>query len=350
MEHYPKLTQFSRASGCGCKMAPADLKKILKEITSDTPVFPELLRGASGADDAAVWDMGNGTVLVATTDFFLPAVDHPEHFGRIAAANALSDVYAMGARPLFALALLGWPLEKLSAEAASVVMKGAQSACFSAGIPIAGGHTIETAEPLFGLSVVGSCAKDHVKTNGGARPGDVLYLTKPLGSGILMSAFRKNLMQTDDAAYRQLLEQTTRLNAVGQQLGALHYVHGLTDVTGFGLLGHLLEMCHASGVTAFLDWQEIPVMPEAGRFVSQFVYPDITFRNWNYVKDDVHAGAGMTAEQILILCDPQTNGGLLVSVNPGQGKEFEKVLDNVGEPYRIIGEMKPLEGFTIVIR
>lgn len=351
MTEFPRLTQFSRASGCGCKIAPADLEIILKEIRTEAQVFPGLILGPGSADDAAVWDLGNGMVLVATTDFFLPAVDHPEHFGRIAAANALSDVYAMGARPIFALALLGWPLDKLGAEAAIAVLDGAKTVCHSAGIPIAGGHSVETSEPLFGLSVVGSCQKVYVKTNGGARPGDVLYLTKPLGSGVLMSAFRRNLIQTNDPVYLQLLDYTTKLNSLGQKLGEFSYVNALTDVTGFGLLGHLLEMCRASGVSATLYWQKVPVMSEAKRFVSQLVYPDITFRNWNYVKDYVFAESEMSAEKILMLCDPQTNGGLLISVDAHYVNDFEDFLDCAGETYWTIGEMKPPQSsFSVFIR
>lgn len=339
MTELPRLTQFSRASGCGCKIAPGDLEIILKEIRTEAQVFPGLILGPGSADDAAVWDLGNGMVLVATTDFFLPVVDHPEHFGRIAAANALSDVYAMGARPMFALALLGWPLDKLGAEAAIAVLDGAKTVCHSTGIPIAGGHSVETSEPLFGLSVVGSCAKDHVKTNGGARPGDLIYLTKPLGTGILLSAFKRSLLEEGDV-YVRLLQQLTQLNSVGEQLGVQNYVHALTDVTGFGLLGHLAEVCRASGISAEISWKALPVIPEALSFAAQFVYPDITFRNWNHLKDDVMISSGPSADKILVLCDPQTNGGLLIFTDPQIQKEFEALMKGASADFWLIGRTR----------
>jgi selenide,water dikinase len=347
MTEFHRLTQFSRASGCGCKIAPADLENILKEIKAESAIFPGLLRGAASADDAAVWDLGDGTVLVATTDFFMPAVDHPGHFGQIAAANALSDVYAMGARPMFALALLGWPLEKLGTSSAAEVLNGARQVCGQASVPIAGGHSVETLEPLFGLAVVGRCPLSHLKTNGGARPGDLIYLTKPLGTGILLSAFKRNLLDLTDV-YPKLLQQLTRLNSVGERLGSLTYVHALTDVTGFGLLGHLAEVCRASEVSAVLSWHAVPVIPEAASLAARFIYPDITFRNWNHVKDEVTMASEASAEKILLLCDPQTNGGLLIFVDPQHRQDFESMLKEASTDFWLIGKIAEREAFLVM--
>lgn len=346
MTDLPRLTQFSRASGCGCKIAPAELESILKELKAESAVYTGLLRGAGSSDDAAVWDLGDGTVLVATTDFFMPAVDHPGHFGQIAAANALSDVYAMGARPIFALALLGWPLEKLGTSTAAEVLEGARQVCGQACVPIAGGHSVETSEPLFGLAVVGRCPLAHLKTNGGARPGDLIYLTKPLGTGILLSALKRNLIEEADI-YPRLLQQLTRLNSIGEQLGPLTYVHALTDVTGFGLLGHLAEVCRASKVSAALSWQAVPVIPEAASLAARFIYPDITFRNWNHVKDEVTMTSGASAEKILLLCDPQTNGGLLIFVDPLYQAEFESKLKETATDLWLIGKIWDKGAFLI---
>ncbi|MDW8273825.1 MAG: selenide, water dikinase SelD, partial [Chitinophagales bacterium] len=279
----PKLTQYSKASGCGCKADPNALHEILKGLREQCILFPSLLRDASSADDAAVYKLNDDTALLLTTDFFAPAIDNPYDFGRVAAANALSDIYAMGGKPFLALAVMAWPLEKIGAESARETLKGGAQVCEKAGVALAGGHTIEGAEPLFGLCVAGTSPLAHLKTNGGAKHGDILYLTKPVGSGILMSAYRRRLL-TSNSEYAYLIDHLTRLNSAGAFFGEFSYVHALTDVTGFGLIGHLLEMCKASQLCAHLNFESIPLMHGVENFITQFVYPDITFRNWKFVE------------------------------------------------------------------
>lgn len=344
MDSKLKLTQYSRASGCGCKIAPGDLQKILSAKQEYCSVFSALLRGYETSDDAAVWDWGDGSLLILTTDFFMPMLDDAEHFGQVAAANALSDVYAMGARPFLALGILGWPLEKLGAELAARVLEGARKMCQKAGIPLAGGHSVDAVEPFFGLCVAGRCPKENLKTNGGAQPGDVLYLTKPLGTGILLSAYKKGMLN-DKETYPELLAALTRLNSAGEWMGTLRGVHALTDVTGFGLLGHLIEMCRASSVSAELTWSDVPRYPLLDDLAARFVYPDITFKTWNSFSNQVqlshNPNDSESAKKILVLCDPQTNGGLLAAVAPDEQTIFEDTCRAKGVSFYRIGTFIP---------
>ena len=330
-----RLTEFSHGSGCGCKIAPAVLEQILAK--SEKKKFSKLLVGNETRDDAAVYDLGNGSALISTVDFFTPVVDDAFDFGRIASANALSDVYAMGGKPLLATAILGWPVEKLPAELASAVLKGAEDICAKANIPLAGGHSIDAVEPFFGLSVNGVVKKENLKANSTAMEGDVIFLTKPLGSGILSTAIKRKLANPDD--YNAAVEMMTSLNEVGEKLGELKSVTSLTDVTGFGLLGHLIEMAEGSDLTAIINYPDIRVEEAAKKFIARMCFPDNLFRNWNAYEKKVDAAEG---SWFIPLCDPQTNGGLLAAVSPGAAEEFLKILKQNG----IHSVTKPIGRFT----
>jgi selenide, water dikinase len=307
-----RLTQYSHGAGCGCKIAPKVLDEILKDSKSIKSA--NLLVGNDTRDDAAVYDLGNGQGLISTTDFFMPIVDDPFYFGRIAAANAISDVYAMGGRPIMALAVLGWPLNKLPASVAQRVIAGGSSACEEAGIPLAGGHSIDSPEPIFGLSVNGLIHLKNLKKNSSAQEGDYLFLTKPIGVGIFSTALKRG--QLKEADYPILIEQLCALNRVGEELGKMDAVNAMTDVTGFGLLGHLLEMATGSGLTAEIEYASIPKLEGVEDYIQQKIVPDSTFRNWNSYSDKVGFAKGVNVtEAFSLLPDPQTNGGLLISVN-----------------------------------
>jgi len=303
-----KLTQYSHGSGCGCKIAPKVLNDIL-HTEIQLPADDNLLVGNDSRDDAAVYDMGNGTAIISTTDFFMPIVDDAFDFGRIASANALSDIYAMGGTPLMAISILGWPVDKIPNLVAQRVLEGSREICREAGITLAGGHSIDSPEPIFGLAVTGSIDKKNLKQNNTAQPGDTLYLTKPLGIGILSTAQKKGFLKKEhlDMASQQMVE----LNRLGQKLGAIEEVHAITDVTGFGLLGHLTEMCQGSGTRAILFYDHVPQLPDLPWYLENQSIPGGTHRNWNSYGE--HIGE-LTEVQKLILCDPQTSGGLLVSV------------------------------------
>ena len=302
-----RLTEFTKGGGCGCKLPPAALREILSNQHSSDEFG--LIVGNSKGDDAAVWDMGNDSFLVSTTDFFTPIVDDPYDFGRIAAANSISDVYAMGGTPVMALSLLGWPTDKLPNEIAAQVLKGARDVCASVGIAIGGGHSIENPEPIFGLAVNGIVAKKNLKRNHSAKAGDILILTKPIGSGILSAAMKRGMLSEE---YKlELVQQLVQLNKIGESLGKLEEVHAMTDVTGFGLIGHTIEMAEGSGLSAQLTYQEVPLMNGVSTYASQMIYPDNTMRNWKEFSEKV---VGISGESLLTLCDPQTNGGLLIAV------------------------------------
>lgn len=329
----PRLTEYSHSSGCGCKIAPEVLKSILGDSTTKGE-FPELLIGNNTSDDAAVWDQGDGNVLISTTDFFMPIVDDAKDFGGIASANAISDVYAMGGKPVMALAILGWPVDKLSPELAGEVLAGARAICDQAGIPLAGGHSIDSPEPIFGLAVTGIAKKDHVKTNAGATVGCELYLTKPLGVGVLSTATKRGkLLPEDEGKATELMLQ---LNTIGAELGKLDSVKAVTDVTGFGLLGHLIEMCEASGVSAEINFQKVPKVNGLKTYLDQFIYPDMTMKNFNAVNQKV---SKLDAEKLFTLCDPQTSGGLLVAVDPAGKDEFLHVCESRGLFLEPLGRM-----------
>lgn len=298
-----RLTAFSKGGGCGCKIEPAVLSNILSQ--SPFTHFPNLLIGNSSNDDAAVYALNDEDCLISTTDFFLPIVDSAFDFGRIAAANAISDVYAMGGQPTMALAILGWPTDILSIEDAQEVMRGAQTICAQAGIPIAGGHSIQTSEPLFGLSVNGLVKKQNLRQNNTCNAGDYIYLSKPLGLGLMANAIKHDKLS--EAGYARLIELCTTLNTLGNELGKTPSVSAMTDVTGFGLLGHLSEML-GPNLGADLSLDKISVEPEAKALAQQFIYPNITTNNYNFIKDRC---IGLDEIEFLWLCDPQTSGGLL---------------------------------------
>jgi selenide,water dikinase len=312
-----KLTQYSHGAGCGCKIAPAVLDKILHSDFKSA-AFQQLLVGNESKDDAAVFELDNGTCIISTTDFFMPIVDDAYTFGKIASVNAISDVYAMGGTPTMALAILGWPVEKLSAELAQQVLNGAREVCKTANIPLAGGHSIDSPEPIFGLAVTGTVPKENLKQNNTAKVGDLVYLTKPLGVGIITTAQKRGLAEETDVA--EAVRIMTELNVLGATFGKLPYVHALTDITGFGLLGHLIEVCEGSGVSAELNYEQVPLVRNLQTYVSKFIYPDNTMRNWqSYEKKVKNIGS----ESLLTLCDPQTSGGLLVCVDPAFQDVFE---------------------------
>jgi selenide,water dikinase len=312
-----KLTQYSHGAGCGCKLSPAVLDKILHSDIART-IDPHLLVGNDKRDDAAVLDLGNGTALISTTDFFMPIVDNPYDFGRIASTNAISDVYAMGGKPVLAIAILGWPIDKLAPEIAGQVLEGARAVCAAAGITLAGGHSIDCPEPVFGLSVNGMVGIDQLKQNSTATAGCRLYLTKALGVGILSTAQKKGILREEDAAIA--LKSMTTLNKAGEIFGQLPYVKALTDVTGFGLLGHLAEMCEGSNLSAEIEFEKIPIIPSTKYYLEQKCFPGGTTRNWNSYGNKI---AAITDEQKYLLADPQTSGGLLVAVEEAHANLFE---------------------------
>ncbi|HLO69348.1 MAG TPA: selenide, water dikinase SelD [Flavipsychrobacter sp.] len=309
-----KLTQYSHGAGCGCKIAPAVLEQILKGQTTAIN-DAKLLVGNASKDDAAVYDLGNGTALISTTDFFMPIVDDAFDFGRIAAANAISDVYAMGGKPLVAIAILGWPVEKLPAELAQQLIAGGRATCDAAGIPLAGGHSIDSTEPIFGLAVTGIVPIENLKQNNTAKEGDVLFLTKPLGVGILSTAQKRGVLTPE--LQTVMTEQMAKLNTIGEALGKIEGVHAMTDVTGFGLLGHLIEMADGSGLGAEVYYNKLQILDGAKEYLAQRIVPDATYRNWNSYSAQVGFETGVDVMQAFsILPDPQTNGGMLISVAP----------------------------------
>ena len=308
-----RLTSFSHGGGCGCKVAPGVLSEILRGVRN-FPVPKELMVGIETADDAAVYRLNDEQALIATTDFFMPIVDDPRDFGRIAATNAISDVYAMGGTPIMALALVGMPIDKLPLEVIGKILEGGESVCAAAGIPIAGGHTIDSVEPIYGLVVMGLMHPGRVKTNAGARPGDVLILGKPLGVGVLSAALKKGAL--DAAGYAAMIASTTQLNTPGRRLAHLDAVHALTDVTGFGLLGHLLEICRGAKLSAVLDMAAIPLLTDVARLATAGYITGASARNWTAYGDDVALDAAITTMQRALLTDPQTSGGLLVACEP----------------------------------
>lgn len=338
-----RLTSFSHGAGCGCKIAPEVLDRILSGSQAGGPGFPQLLVGNAERDDAAVMDWGDGTAVISTTDFFMPVVDDPWTFGRIAAANAISDIYAMGGKPLLAIAILGWPVNKLSPEIAGQVVKGGQSICSEAGIPLAGGHSIDSPEPIFGLAVTGRVAISHLKKNGGAKPGDILFLTKPVGTGILTTAQKKGMVTGE---HLSLAEQwMMRLNDAGATLGEWTSVHAMTDVTGFGLAGHLLEMCRASNTSAEIYCGDIPLLDNAlFHYIDQGCVPGGTHRNFDSYGGSIKIDNDKYKP---IVCDPQTSGGLLIALDPEFSEEAEVFLSDLGLHAKPVGRMKPAHDYRI---
>ncbi len=321
-----KLTQYSHGAGCGCKISPAILDTILHSGFT-APADPRLLVGNDKRDDAAVWDLGDGKALISTTDFFMPIVDDAFDFGRIASANAISDVYAMGGKPILAIAILGWPVDKLPPEVAQRVLDGARAICAEAGITLAGGHSIDCPEPVFGLAVNGMVSHAHLKRNSTATEGCRLYLTKALGVGVLSTAQKRGLLSQVDAAIA--LQSMVTLNKLGETFGRLKMVTAMTDTTGFGLLGHLAEMCEGSGLSATIEFNKVPVIASLPGYLEQGCIPGGTHRNWASYGHKVRV---TTEEQKYILADPQTSGGLLVAVSAGDAPAFQALLQQEGLP------------------
>ena len=338
MEDNIRLTQFSHGGGCGCKIAPA----ILREILARTPPmggYPDLLVGTESSDDAAVYRLNAEQAVIATTDFFMPIVDDPYDFGRIAATNALSDIYAMGGRPLFALALVGMPIDKLPVDAIQRILAGGEAVCRAAGIPIAGGHSIDAPEPIYGLVGIGLVHPEQVKRNDRARAGDVLILGKPIGVGVLSAALKKGELSA--LGYEQMLATTTRLNTVGTRLGQMAQVHAMTDVTGFALLGHLLEICRGSRLGAVLDYPGVPVLSVALELAQRGYATGAAERNWASYGHEVALPAALAEWQRKLLCDPQTSGGLLVSCAEEAAEEVLQAFRDAGfEGASVVGRME----------
>jgi selenide,water dikinase len=314
----PRLTSLSHGGGCGCKIAPGVLSEILKSTVA-MPIPAALLVGIETADDAAVYQLNDEQAIIATTDFFMPIVDDPFDFGRIAAANAISDVYAMGGTPIFALALVGMPINVLSTATIGKVLEGGASVCRAAGIPIAGGHTIDSVEPIYGLVAMGVIHPKRVKRNADARPGDVLVLGKPLGVGVMSAALKKE--QLDAAGYAAMVATTTQLNTPGPDLAALPGVHAMTDVTGFGLAGHVLEMARGAGCQVVIDWADVPMLAGVRALAAAGCVTGASERNWAGYGAEVALPAGFSAEDQALLSDPQTSGGLLVACDPADVAE-----------------------------
>jgi len=331
-----RLTQFSHGGGCGCKIAPAVLSQMLARTVPGV-LPPQLLVGVETADDAAVYQINGSQAIVATTDFFMPIVDDPFDFGAIAATNALSDVYAMGATPLFALALVGMPIDRLPVETMRSVLEGGEAICAKAGIPVAGGHTIDSVEPIYGLAAIGLVDPRHLKRNAGARPGDVLILGKPLGVGIYSAALKKGRLNAK--RYATMLASTTQLNTPGIALGRSEAVHALTDVTGFGLLGHLLEVCRASRIGARIAFDRLPLHPAVVELAREGSVTGASARNWASYGDDVALAGGLGDAERVLLTDPQTSGGLLAACAPDAVDSVLAVFRNEGfERACVIGE------------
>jgi selenide,water dikinase len=330
-----KLTSLAHGGGCGCKLAPSVLQQLLADQPAAAP-FHNLLVGIETGDDAAVWQMDANTCVIATTDFFTPIVDDPFDFGRIAATNAISDVYAMGGSPIMALAILGMPLGKLSAEVVREILRGGATVCASAGIPIAGGHSIDTPEPIYGLAVIGTCAPQHVRRNTGAKPGDILILTKPVGVGIYSSAIKSNALA--HSGYMEMIATTTLLNKIGSELARDESVHAMTDVTGFGLLGHGLEMARGSLLRLVVRADDVPLLSQAAVLAEQGFVTGASHRNWSSYGNNVELPAEMTEWRRHLLTDPQTSGGLLIAVARERGESILRTIHDSGAPFaRIIG-------------
>ncbi|GAA6616002.1 selenide, water dikinase SelD [Scytonema sp. NUACC26] len=334
-----RLTQYSHGGGCGCKIAPAQLQEILRKVPLNQGL-EQLLVGTQTSDDAAVYQINDNQALVLTTDFFMPIVDEPVDFGRIAATNALSDVYAMGGKPILALAVLGMPINTLPMEAIRGIMLGGATVCQEAGIPLAGGHSIDSPEPIFGLVAAGLVHPMSVRRNATAKPKDKLILTKPLGIGVMTTALKKGKLTPD--AYESVLKVMTQLNKVGATLATHPDVHAMTDVTGFGLLGHLLEICRGSEIRAKISFSQVPILPEAKALASQGIFPGAAKRNWDSYQSEIQQAGlrnSLAEWETLLLADPQTSGGLLLSVAPESAPAILEQL--VAEGYgfsTVIGE------------
>ena len=332
-----KLTQFSKGGGCGCKIDPSVLHKIVS--TDLKGHFPNLLVGNESNDDAAVYQIDPENAIISTTDFFMPIVDDPYDFGRIASANAISDIYAMGGKPLMAIAILGWPIDKIPAEIAKDVLEGSRAICNNCNIPLAGGHTIDSLEPIFGLAVTGTVRIDQLKKNNTAKKGDLLFLTKKLGVGILSTGVKRGFMTSEH--YSKLIKQITTVNKIGEKLSKLKSVHAMTDVTGFGLIGHLMEMAEGSELTAELEFDALKLLDGIDTYIQHKTIPGATSRNWNSFKNKIEVVNKDPEMMRVILADPQTNGGILFSANKNDLSTIQQVLkeNDLEEFLMPIGQM-----------
>lgn len=343
-----RLSELAHGGGCGCKIAPAVLSDILSQLPQGI-VPRELLVGTETSDDAAVWKLNDQQALVATTDFFMPVVDDPTDFGRIAATNAISDIYAMGARPIFALALVGMPVNVLPAETIAAILRGGHMVCEAAGIPIAGGHTIDSVEPIYGLVVLGLAHPDHIRRNRDARENDVLILGKGLGVGVYSAALKKQALPDD--LYREMVGSTTMLNRVGADLGAMPEVHALTDVTGFGLAGHLLEIARGSGLDAEISASALPVLPGVDELISRGFFTGASERNWQSYGPDVQLAQELSGHVRVLVSDPQTSGGLLACVAPDAAEKVLRMFHDAGFAHAsMIGRMHALRATRAALR
>ena len=333
-----RLTSLAHGGGCGCKLAPSVLQNLLADQPLATP-YRQLLVGTETGDDAAVWQLDDGTCVIATTDFFTPVVDDPTDFGRIAATNAISDVYAMGGKPIFALAILGIPVDKIAPETVRDILKGGSSVCAAAGSPVAGGHSIDVPEPIYGLAVIGICKTEEVRRNSDAKPGDALILTKPLGVGVYSAAIKKGVLS--GTGYADMIATTTLLNKIGAELAKDPAVHAVTDVTGFGLLGHSLEVARGSKLRVIINADNLPLLPEAATLAQQGFVTGASIRNWASYGEAVTLPAGLPDWRRHLLTDPQTSGGLLVSCAPEKADAIVRTINAAGYPAaRVIGRVE----------
>ncbi len=337
-ETSPRLTSLAHGGGCGCKLAPS----VLRELLADQPIaqaFPQLLVGTETADDAAVWQIDDNTCVIATTDFFMPMVDDPRDFGRIAATNAISDIYAMGGRPIMALAILGMPIDKMDPADIRAILAGGREICAEAGIPVAGGHSIDAPEPIYGLAVIGLCHPSELRRNASAQAGDKLILTKGIGVGIYSAAIKKGLL--DAAGQQEMVASTTLLNKIGTDLAKRPEVHAITDVTGFGILGHGLELARGAGLRLALNLADLPLLDQAAALAESGLLTGASTRNWAAYGHEVTLPADLPLWQRNLLTDPQTSGGLLVSVAPEAAEETLGMIRAAGYPLAaIIGEVQ----------
>ncbi len=342
-----RLTDLAHGGGCGCKLAPSVLQKLLAGQPASAS-FAQLLVGTATGDDAAVWQIDDETCVIATTDFFMPVVDDPRDFGRIAAANAVSDIYAMGGKPIMALAILGMPLGKLPIETVRAILEGGASICSEAGIPVAGGHSIDSVEPIYGLAVIGLGSPRTIRRNTGARPGDALILTKGIGVGVYSAAFKKR--QLPEAAYAEMIASTTLLNKIGSDLAQDDGVHGMTDVTGFGLLGHALELARGSNVCVTIESANIPYLTEAEALAKSGFITGASVRNWTSYGDQVVLSHGTPEWRRALLTDPQTSGGLLVACRAEHANALRARIEAAGYPRAsIVGSVSSGESSVVVV-
>jgi selenide,water dikinase len=337
--HPLRLTSLAHGGGCGCKLAPSVLQQLLADQPA-TAIYKQLLVGTENSDDAAVWQVDDNTCVIATTDFFMPMVDDPYDFGRIAATNAISDVYAMGGKPIMALAILGMPVDKIPVEMVREILKGGAAVCATAGIPVAGGHSIDCPEPVYGLAVIGTCHPSEVRRNADARAGDALILTKPVGVGIYSAAIKKSALPP--AAYQEMITATTTLNRIGAELARDKDVHAITDVTGFGVLGHALELARGSKLSVVIEADKVPLLADAATLAEQGHVTGASHRNWASYGEFVALPSGLPDWKRHLLADPQTSGGLLVSCSAGRAPAILEAIKAAGLPSaRIVGRTEP---------